>query len=373
MVTPELVFLHTVNAIALRCDYLLVGQAVNVADRSCEVWHWFQMSNTRPDHMPVSAVVSLSSPARPPISRRRTAKYDRKAVKAACDDTDGVYRDRVERLRLHLLSLPPVPFTIDPSTHIYIQGLQAIFPLCRTSVKQGYIAEDTFILILVKGRLQHSLTALGMRLKSSPLRFVVRVLGFAVCRSGQFRRPWWCKTRGFKPKFFCMQQFHTLKAVLDISIRVKDLKRRDYDKLCTAQAKSLEETALENCTSKLYGLMKGLQPFQPYRDTRIMDKDEVPARSDTEERLIVRSHFRDCLEGEDTTISAIIGEDRRSCVASAVELRDIPLDIDALPSKQLLTRMHAKGRMNGVGEACIGGECSRLLALATSALFFQFT
>ena len=75
-----------------------------------------------------------------------------------------------------------------------------------------------------------------------------------------------------------------MKTVKEISIRVKDFKRRGYDKLCIAQARSLEEAALENCTSKLYGLMKGLKPFQPYRDTRIRGSDEVPARSDAEER-----------------------------------------------------------------------------------------
>jgi len=368
--------LHTVQGIALRCDYLLVGQAVQVQDQSCEVWSWFRMSNMRPDHMPVSAVVSVLSQARPPVSRRRVAVYDRKAVKAACEDkADSEYAEQVARLEQHLRSLPPIPFFIDPSTHVFIldchflEGLQSIFPLVRARVKQGYISAATFALILEKGKLLHSLSAYGNRLKSSPIRFVVRFWAAVSIKSRRVKEPWWCRTRGFKPKWFCMQQHWTLKSVIRISIQVKEAKRQDFEKLCISQARSLEEAALENCTSKLFGLIKVLKPFQPRRDTRISGADEVPARSDAEERLIVRGEFRERLQGTDTTLTCMIQDDRSSCAANAVELKRIPLDINAVPSKQFVTRLHAKGRMNGLGEAGIGGEVSRLLPLVTSDLF----
>ena len=74
-----------------------------------------------------------------------------------------------------------------------------------------------------------------------------------------------------------MQQYWTIRAVVQLSIKVKEAKRQDYERLCISQARELEEAALEGCSSRLFALLRRLKKFVPRRHLRLRDADGFPA------------------------------------------------------------------------------------------------
>ena len=82
----------------------------------------------------------------------------------------------------------------------------------------------------------------------------------------------------------------------------------------------------------------------------------------------MRAHFCEKLEGVPCTFQSLIDEDRSSCGEIAVTNKAIALIVDAVPPIQFLTLKHARGKMNGVAEAGIGGELLKLFPILTALM-----
>ena len=166
----------------------------------------------------------------------------------------------------------------------------------------------------------------------------------------------------------CLKQRAIFVELKVVSSEVLRLKAADYEKLCIGQARSLEEASLEGCSRKLYEMLRQLKPYVARRGMRLSNESKLPAGLDHKERIVVRKHFKERLVGTECSFQSLIDDDRASCARHTVEMADVPLDIDAIPSIQVLTLTHAKGKMNGVAEAGVGGEAYRLMPDATAKL-----
>eukprot|EP00973_Karenia_brevis_P026430 3646674-Karenia_brevis.AAC.1 len=98
------------GSVAVRCDYIGVGGEAAVREQSCYIWHDMDLCTNGDDHLPLVAQVALLADQRHPVTRRRAARYDRKAVADAFASRDLEVRAKVGQLKQQIQSMPPVPF-----------------------------------------------------------------------------------------------------------------------------------------------------------------------------------------------------------------------------------------------------------------------
>ena len=68
------------------------------------------------------------------------------------------------------------------------------------------------------------------------------------------------------------------------------------------KARGLEEAALECCSRKLFGLLRGIRTWKPRQNMRLLDGNGIPAGSDFEERSLAREHFQVKLNGASSEV-----------------------------------------------------------------------
>lgn len=343
--------LHTETGIMLRCDYILTGKRCEVQAGSVDILRSFVIANVKPDHVPVAAVVIVDTSVALPVTRRRAAIYDRKAVRAAATAApdDGCYKQEKEDVERYLENMPSIPADVGPSSHTFLldeyrlHGLEQFFPPPRQIAKQSYIMNAIFLVVCEKNTLQHIMHVVGLKLKVSTLWFVVRFWAHVILNK---QRPRWCFVRGPQSKAMCYKQYHLSVQVWSLVAKIKIFKADDFEALCMSQARNMEEAALEGCSRILFELLRKLRKFVPRREFRIHDSAGVPCGSDLEEREVVLAHFCEKLEGEPCTVQSLIDDDRSRCGEIAVRNKVIDLTVDAAPPIQSLTLQHARGKMN---------------------------
>ena len=247
--------------------------------------------------MQLDAVVYSRSKA--PVSRRRIAKYDRVAVRAACDlpldDHTSDLAVAVQELEAYIRSIPEISVHIDPSSHAFIldelliDGLELCFPKTGRPVKQFYLTRHTLTLIGRKANQLHIRVSILRQIKSGVRKFVVQFWASCIFRGR--RRPRWHLVFGPLTKYVCRRQHHLALQLKDLNIETKKCKTIDFQVLCDSQARGLEEASLEGNSSRLFQLLRKLRPYVPRRGVRLFDAAGQPAGSDRSERLVVREAF----------------------------------------------------------------------------------
>ena len=114
-----------------------------------------------------------------------------------------------------------------------------------------------------------------------------------------------------------MKQLRLVREQRNLSKLVKSSCRSDFVTLCMGKCRDLEEAALECCSRKMYGLLRNLKAWAPRKQCRLLGDDGLPAGTDHEERNIVKKHFQMKLDGSDTTMQALIDDDRSTRVERA--------------------------------------------------------
>ena len=78
----------------------------------------------------------------------------------------------------------------------------------------------------------------------------------------------------------------------------------------------------------------------------------------------MKKHFQAKLDGRDSTMQALIDEDRSLQVVKAPAMATLEKSLEAIPSLTFLVGKNAHAKMKGTGENRLGGEISRLLPRA---------
>lgn len=184
-----------------------------------------------------------------------------------------------------------------------------------------------------------------MQLASAHIWFVFR-FWTAIYREGisvkKQPKPWWCRIRGPRSKTLCIKQVRLVREHGRLTKLVKSSCRSDFLELCMGKCRDLEEAALECCSWKMYGLLRNLKAWAPRRQRRLLDEDGFPAGTDHEERHIVKKHFQTKLDGCDTTMQALIDDDRSSRMERAPVIAAMDKSLEAVPS---VTYLVGKMRM----------------------------
>ena len=180
--------------------------------------------------------------------------------------------------------------------------------------------------------------------------------------------PFWSPIRGPQHKNTCLSQVHLTRKCRNLTVQVKNSSSDDFTMRCVSQARDLEEAALEGCSSRLFSLLRLLKPYVPSRRLRLRDVDGFPASSNFRERHIVRERFKERLGGVESTIAALVQEDRDCAVSDVVANSTTTRTLSDIPSYNYLVYRHSHAKKNGTGEQCLGGEVNRLLPRATASI-----
>lgn len=361
------------NGLTLACDYVLLNGGASVAKGSCSVWADFNMLNRKHDHLPVCVDVVFQCVKALPVTRRRVPTYDRWAIQNASTSEDPKVLEKVIELEAYLMGMPDVPVQVDPTSHDHLvdcyilEGVEAFFPPPPRPKKQEYISQATFDLIGQRARVSKAYLGTVWQLAISQIWFVMRFWKATVASARPWlfqhkvSRPWWGSVRGPKTRAMCLKQLRLRNEYWRLSVLVKEACHEDFLKVCGDKCRQLEEATLECCTRAMYALLRGLRPWVPRRECRLMNDKGLPASSDFEERSIVKVHFQKKLEGSDTTLQILIDQERLQYADRAAESAAMDKSLDAIPTITYLVGRHACCKKNGTGENRLGGEISKLL------------
>ena len=277
---------------------------------------------------------------------------------------------KVQLLDDFLLSMPPVPCYVEPSTHRHLlashmlEGAEMFFPLEKSTPRVEWLSASTFSLMKQRALVKHLLGAAGSRLKLAWVEYAVQA--WKHISLGTCRRPEWCTTRGVARKVHCMQQLQSKRNLASLNWSVKAAMEEDLKIWLQAKSRSMEEAALESNKRELFKLLSNLQAWTPARECRLIGGDGLPVSTDREERMLVRDSFLAKFEGVGTTYKSIVEEDRAAAVIKCMEEDTVVRTLDAVPSMPFCTLKHASASMNGTGELVTGGEIYRLLPRTTA-------
>ena len=197
-------------------DYILVSSGVDIKPRSARVLVDFDNGRESDDHLPVVCTMSLMAPSSVGINKRRKAQYDRSAVSDP---------DRAPDFLLNLNAYQPVPFDLEPSSHACVlndyvsKTLRNIYPIRNTSKRKPYIDEETFQLILEKGRLMKKSRTLRNSLKWACVRFCFIVWHSSESYSlSTFR--WQCASGPIDLKLV-RERCHVQRTIRNLSTEIK--------------------------------------------------------------------------------------------------------------------------------------------------------
>lgn len=174
--------------------------------------------------------------------------------------------------------------------------------------------------------------------------------------------------RGSPHKSSCFKQVRLTRLCRALAKLVREAVAADFVALCIDQARSLQEAALEGCTKRMFEFLRQIKPWAPKRQLRLIDTGGLPAAPDYCERCIVRRSFSAKLGAVDDTSESFIMDDRDTIAERSPVLHRVVRSIDAVPTVTFLVGKHAKAKMNGLGEQCIGGELDRFLPRTTAFL-----
>ena len=397
---------------SVRCDYILTDEGTYISGKSARTLDNFMMNNKKADHRPVQLDVMLTYKMAPQQSLRRKPKYDRQAVRAARMSTDAMVQQQVRDLEVRMLSMQPIPFTVEPTTHRQLLAdfmeciLEDVFPLPPMCKIREFITQATFLLIQRRAVIRHALCSTRKKLASATEWFCFRTwAAIAVRRRGPkpsvapitlcaatsspsfpdrtpllkyqytnslkewytrpgshtYTWPYWSSVRGPATKNLCIKQFTLRNLTIGLTSDIRKAAKADFQEWVAARSRDIEEAALENDTRVLHQLLRRLKPYDGGRDFRIANPDGDPTTSAIDELTVIRDSFMQKLEGTSSTMEAIIQQDRLQALPNALRDAAVERDIKSIPSMPFLISRYSKAKVNGLGEVAIGGEVQKLV------------
>lgn len=303
-----------------------------------------------------------------PSLAEEKSTYNRKAVAEAAFTQDPDLILAKEAFGRHLLDCPAIPVSVELTSQQYIldeyimDGIEEHFPIEQISFKQPFLSWSTKSLFKKRAVVNSRKCWVAQKLASACSWFVFRFWMAStkfVARSG-VPRPWWCRTRGPKTRSMCLRQLKLAAEYDELTIAVRNAVKDDFAACYENKAVALEEASLENCTSKLFFLLRSLQPWKPRKTTRLLDEGGQPAASDESERSIIKRSFQVKLDGHDTRMEDLILEDRDCQSSKAAATLVIPRDLECIPALTYFITRNSHAKLKGTGESGLGGEIKRL-------------
>ena len=132
-------------------DYIVISSGISCVPGTYDVLESYDTANRADDHLMVCAEVLLIPNFSRSFQRRRVVNYDR-----------GGYLDPIKAAYFNqlILQFPPIPFNVDHSSNCFLlqewvrNAAEKAFPKPLVCKRNGIRADDTFALILARGRLR---------------------------------------------------------------------------------------------------------------------------------------------------------------------------------------------------------------------------
>ena len=173
------------------------------------------------------------------------------------------------------------------------------------------MTQATFDIAIRRARVTHALDVVTFKLKFAGPWFVFAFWRASSGRLGRrYCRPWWSSTRGPCTSKLCFKQRELTVVVKVLSREISRSFSSDLVVHTIANARDVEEAALQCNKRALFGLMRHLTPWAPQRDFRLCDASGHPASSDAEECVVKRDHFNVVFSAHRSSLQDLIVSER---------------------------------------------------------------
>ena len=267
-------------------DFVVVSSSVWVAPSSCHVLLSFDMNHVEADRRPTAITVKVPiCNSDRPRSRRKPA-YSRQAVHTAVVSPSASAQDRIAAFRAHLLNMPLIPYSTNPTSHAeaiqkhLLDGLCHCFPAEKAKPKVlDEVSHDTYALIRHKSTVHKQATFLGRKFGQSALQFVFVKWAIAACEAG---RPIVWQSRGirapstvfgFASKWLAVQWAYATACLHQLRRSIRQQVLAQKTQYVESAAAELQDAAVDMNIGKIYKLLKRFTVKRVPRGQRLVGLD----------------------------------------------------------------------------------------------------
>ena len=246
----------------------MLSDVGGVLDGSVSIWHGMDLMGEAPDHLPLIAKAKFYTEARFKVARRRTVRYDRKAVAKAADAADPLSTPHVAALEAAILAVPLAPTHIDPSSHEHIcathfeQCLVDHFPRPQRPIRQSYLSGSSDALVDTRSKMLTRFNGAGLRIKRAAVWFCLRVWYSFLPRRHMWM-PTWYPARGPVTPQLCFIRMNTGRSCDSMDKCVSDSVAVGFAILLAAKADDLVNAALMGDARTISKLLKAMKQHNP--------------------------------------------------------------------------------------------------------------
>ena len=345
-------------------DYIVTTSDVTCVPHTCQTMDSIAMLNVALDHIPVSAEVTFPGVQRV-YSRARRAAYDRNAVAHA---TEAQVEETVKRL----VALPPVPYALEPTSHLHIvnshisEVLAEDYPPVAKAASTDLVTMDTRSLLKAAAVANKKLLNSAKFTSRSATLFV-----FYFWASEVGLRQCW---RQWDPVYrfaTATQVKHALRAGAIYADAFATASRAlDHD-LATRVTEKAMVIAIAAAQANLGQLHRELRPFlkpmAPRYGAPVRDHTGTLVYDASRRQEVVCQHFAGLMDGRRTTFELLVDE----CAGDLCSHRldEVVRDPALVPSLGFIARASRRmTALKGLGPDGIGSEVGRRLYAAVPEL-----
>ena len=333
-------------------DFIGVSSSVYCIPASCDVWRHIDIMHVRDDHFPVVVDVRFANGGLHKQTVRRRARLRPRCMLW----TDA----QKQHIRLCLQSLPPVPWYVEPDSHLFMlmqrmhTAIESL-PTPQPTAKQKYISSVTLDSIRMSYR--------ALRCCHASRRKIRRAALWAVfgAWSSKLWRCRWSDVRGFADKSLCYNSVFSHYAARFASASTAAYTRLDWCVHVSDMADRASSVLSGSWDAEVFALVRGMRKRSAPKPGRLSTSSGSPATSYQEERCLVRTHFASALNGRNTSLSELLcrARERRMSTPSPVSHADPAL----LPSvADVIRLLRTASKFKAVGEDRIGGDVWAMFA-----------
>ena len=366
-----------------RCDYILTSVPVIVAPQSCFTMPEFMDGSHGHDHIPLRLVLSVTSARRHPVSLRRVATYDRRAVAAAAESLDPGIALKIARIENTLAARQPIGFAFDSTSHIHtadallLGAVELEFPKVQSAPKDQWITGKTMQVFSRRSSQWKLVSKLGSQVRAAAFRYTFKFWASqlrTVKWTGQLTKlhpvPTFFPCSGFVNRQLLVKRRLASVELMLLHKEYAVARCNDYMAFAAGKAEQLVDASLNRDVRTTSHLLRAMKPYQPKRTCRLLDLDGLPASSYVQAQLVKQSHFAAVLKGTPVLMGQIVADSRAMLEAKAIRHADVARSIVAVPSLQYGVGKNATAkRFKAISESTLGSEIHHLMPSSVARLY----